>query len=526
MTPRCGMCEVPVQRPEKIAGDPRPYCAKCADRKRSGRLLLSASQIEWFSLCERKWGWKYIDKLKAPTNKWAALGVECHAVLEAWLVDGKQPDVNTAAGLIVTPGLKYLPPPRVAKVEGKFVWDLPEEPFDLVGVVDWRDEIGGVPRFGDHKTTGDFQWALTPEELAGENFQSVIYAAYMSHKTGAEKLLGRWVYYLTRGKPAARCVDFEVRREQTEAAFQKIREIGRAMAERKAYKSKAKDLIYNPESCDAYGGCPFRENCNLDPRERLASMMAKETIKQKMQREKAARDSAGAHGAGGNGAAINPPEAALGLPPDPVLAPVGQMQMGFEERSMAAPTTLRERLERKRAAAAVPAEGVSLSTGAPPAPQEPDPVVHPPTPPGTAQDKPRRPRGRPPGAGAKSVTGVSAPIPQPEADPAPPSEPPAPGTSQGSIEIGPSVSIQPSIGSRIRFDELHVDCAMVKPGRFQVLMLGDLMEWNGFREKGIEILDTVPLRAGTVISMSIRTPEGAKYYEFLAVRAGRVIRGL
>jgi len=77
-----------------------------------GALFVSASEIELYDLCPRKWAFAYIEGKRPPPNESAALGSRVHAILERWLKEGAAPDLLTAEGEIAASGLHLLPPPR------------------------------------------------------------------------------------------------------------------------------------------------------------------------------------------------------------------------------------------------------------------------------------------------------------------------------------------------------------------------------------------------------------------------------
>jgi len=48
-------------------------------------MRLSASQIQTFTECQRKWAWRVLDGVEEPPNKAAELGGQVHAELEKYL---------------------------------------------------------------------------------------------------------------------------------------------------------------------------------------------------------------------------------------------------------------------------------------------------------------------------------------------------------------------------------------------------------------------------------------------------------
>ena len=252
------------------------------------RPRLSASQIDSYLMCQRKWAWRYIAGLRPPPNKYAARGSAVHKVLEQYLLHATPPDRNTEAGAIALPGLKYLPEPGRSIVEEKFDWSLPDEPFDLTGVIDWvvPPAIGELS-FGDHKTSSNFAFAKTAEDLR-QDVQATLYAYYLMLREGIHQIKGRWVYYHANRPYRAKCVDWQTDLSTALPSFKRVLEAGREMAQWHQQKPEMEDVPINADACDAFGGCPFRENCNLSSRERLVSLMAQGSLREKMERRKAA----------------------------------------------------------------------------------------------------------------------------------------------------------------------------------------------------------------------------------------------
>ena len=73
-------------------------------------MRLSASQIETFSNCPRKWAWRYLEGVEDEPNKSAELGRAIHAELEKYL-RGESIDFTSETGYIAASGLEHLPKP-------------------------------------------------------------------------------------------------------------------------------------------------------------------------------------------------------------------------------------------------------------------------------------------------------------------------------------------------------------------------------------------------------------------------------
>ena len=238
----------------------------------------SASQVSTFELCPRKWAFKKIEQVPDPGNRFSSLGKEVHALLEAWFTSGEVPDHETRAGRIARAILTQLPPPQTPgiEVEQEIRTSLGGVPFK--GFVDLRILEGrDVPFVSDHKTTSGLQWAKSPDDLVSD-VAATIYAADAMSATMIKTADLQWTYATTRGKtihtlPVCRRVTFDEilpRLEKTANAARTMREIFEA-------KPKALEVPYDAAGCEAFGGCPYRDRCNLTATERIRSVMTQET---------------------------------------------------------------------------------------------------------------------------------------------------------------------------------------------------------------------------------------------------------
>ncbi len=249
---------------------------------------ISKTQLESFRNCERKWGWYYLERLRS-SNRYAQLGIEVHELLENWLRHGIAPSGPNAA--IADAGLHLIPAPQSphTMVESEIFFIDPVVGW-YRGFADWieppeaRDD--GIPVVGDHKTTGNFRWALKPEDLQTD-IQACIYARATMSLFGTDKCRLRWVYYRTKGKPASRLVETVITLEQVEKVF---RETIHPIATRlqNSLLLPVLELEANVKSCSLYGGCSYRSNCNLDANSRFLSLMAKSSLLSRIKAKAAA----------------------------------------------------------------------------------------------------------------------------------------------------------------------------------------------------------------------------------------------
>jgi len=279
---------------------------------------LSPTQVDTYRLCPRKWAWNKRDGITKPSNRFAQRGTNAHAVLDTWLSKGEPPDLSTEIGKMVQPGLKLLPPPRSGETEHEFrlktdvgIYVMKLDHFKL-------ERLSDVIHVDihDHKTTTDFKWIKTPDDLM-KDVQACSYGiagfkkvAMRAQAEGWERMLPvvlrkNWVYYRagTEGKegskPAARKVQLVVLPEGMPAPkkpvdvlaehfgfmrtpelfkmFEGIEATATEMLDHHRAKRMAMDLPYNAGACEAYGGCPYKDDpCILTGRERMRGIMSQE----------------------------------------------------------------------------------------------------------------------------------------------------------------------------------------------------------------------------------------------------------
>lgn len=232
---------------------------------------VSASQIDTYIQCPRKWWYNKILGIKTPTHPSAALGTKVHAHLERYLTDGTLPP-DEPSGLIARAGLSHLPAPGTVEVE----WDLEKaeiEGFNLAGLpVKGFIDCWGIdrdifenPLVNDHKTTSSLQWAKTAQELR-TNVQILVYSEYTFRY--ADQVLN-WqpdyvdaahTVYLTKGTPLSKYTPVTLSRAHVAAEFAKVSNIVSEMRETALIK-KPSEVNMDLTACGAYGGCFFLKKC-------------------------------------------------------------------------------------------------------------------------------------------------------------------------------------------------------------------------------------------------------------------------
>jgi hypothetical protein len=239
----------------------------------------SASQISTWTDCPSKWWLEKIAGFRQPESPAQKLGTDTHTDLERFELDG------TAPGPIAAAGIHRLPDPPVAPalVEAAFALVDPEMPVPVVGKIDLIEPER--KRITDHKTTSDFKYCKSPEQLKHDTQASIYPLAAVNLLFGVETATGdvyksrddypimrpvfdgfdsvtfRHVYYRTKGvhKSQESECDFtaaELRQRWTDI----VRPAVVKMYE-DAQKTNLRDVDHNLKSCGNYGGCYFRSLC-------------------------------------------------------------------------------------------------------------------------------------------------------------------------------------------------------------------------------------------------------------------------
>lgn len=229
-------------------------------------LRLSASQVQTFVDCERKWAWRYVagvEELEKPSQ---TFGKAVHAQLESYLLGGEI-DFTDETGYVAASGLQHLPAPGAdgLRVEEGFHFEGPSG-HTYLGYKDWQ--VPGT--VGDHKTTSDLlRWQKTEDDLR-EDVQATLYAVdYFRQYPDEETVELRWVYYQTRGTRKSAVTAIRVGQAETWERFLRVEDVARRMAV--AATKQPLELPPNTNHCSAYGGCPHQGRCNLSPLERMRS---------------------------------------------------------------------------------------------------------------------------------------------------------------------------------------------------------------------------------------------------------------
>lgn len=241
---------------------------------------VSASQLVAWNRCRRYWHFRHVRRMTTPQTPAQERGSGVHKALEHAQLGKQVPtDVQKFIPYLLA-AAPYLPPSGTALIEARFEIATYDGGPTWLGFID-RAELWRRPaaRIGDNKTTSDFRYNLTPDEITHDvQLMSYAEAAYTGIPVSEKSLdvimvppevpieLGH-LYLLTRNKtPTARYVSGTVNRQQVAdfwggELMPRVRELVPARQVQDTL-----ELPPNTESCGMYGGCAYRAQCGLVPR--------------------------------------------------------------------------------------------------------------------------------------------------------------------------------------------------------------------------------------------------------------------
>lgn len=228
----------------------------------------SASQVETFRTCARKWHLNKIVGLPQPESASQALGKEVHASLEGFVLGTVPADKLHP---IAAPAVPYV---RALIGSGvKVELPLHEDPAILEALTVNGVEVRGFvdlwvptqfPHVVDYKTTSGWRYAKTREQLR-VNAQMLTYGhAMLTAVPKAVDVRLAHIQLLTKGSPEARYVSCAVPRAEVAEGFATVRADVEAMGELAAKHGPEawEHVTPNYGACSAFGGCPYRSRCD------------------------------------------------------------------------------------------------------------------------------------------------------------------------------------------------------------------------------------------------------------------------
>jgi len=250
---------------------------------------VSASQVTLFRDCERKWAFRYLDRIETPTHPAAALGTEVQdEQIDPYLLTGRAIDFSRPSGEIANALIPLLPEPGAATLRRRFVIPSPSAKFAYQGELDlWSPDSGivpgidgGRPLVGDVKTTSNLKYARTETTLSTD-VQANLYAMAMMYEEAVDSVDAVWFYVRTRPPHKTQRTHVVLTAEHVSNQFREIDSTGLRITNTRKEHPKANELAPNVRMCEQYGGCPYRSICDLSPADHAAGFTKERTMDSK-----------------------------------------------------------------------------------------------------------------------------------------------------------------------------------------------------------------------------------------------------
>jgi hypothetical protein len=263
--------------------------------------------------CQRKWAWSKLDRVPKVQGASAIVGSQMHSHHERYLLSGTPYDLTTRPGELAAATRHLVPEPGTARVEQEIRFSFDPDagkpgsasqsgsagPILFGGKLDanWLEYTdkhtgtGGAPGVTrplaivlDHKSTSDIaRYAKLTKSALLAHPQAPIYGVWAALEYGTEWVELRWNYVETRrktGNPKIAQSWHVVHRDELAAALEHPARVARRLLQvvQQANEVRASgrpfgalDLPPNPNHCAAFGGCQFRDRCNLSAADQIRS---------------------------------------------------------------------------------------------------------------------------------------------------------------------------------------------------------------------------------------------------------------
>lgn len=232
-----------------------------------GGLHLSATRVDTFDHCNRKWGYEYLDGL--PNNSFDAphfrIGTAVHAWLERYFRYGRLPWLGRRTGMLAAGTLRHWRPYAKGRYLPEMGFSTPIKGKGVEGLFTGTSDlvIPDVQGIGDHKTTVDLEkWAPTPDTLR-------TWPQPRAYGYNVARLMGwtgnvqfQWLY-VEKGSGRTKPVKMSMSTDELAEGWSHVEHSSLKMLKIYDQKPKAEELSGASDTnyCNAYGGCPFKQVC-------------------------------------------------------------------------------------------------------------------------------------------------------------------------------------------------------------------------------------------------------------------------
>ena len=244
---------------------------------------VSATSIQLFKEgCNRRWFERYVLGKKGESSPAMVMGNKVHTELENYLNGVALPKTSTIEGKIANAGLNLLPTPH--KNMGIEIslddYQLENSPVKFKGFIDLfipsSLQEDKVMEILDHKTTSNFKYAKTEEELK-KNLQLIIYAKHIMKWIEGDEIRLTHVSYLTKTPYKAIKRSVVVSRKHIDEQFESILKTVHLMLE--ASEQDVYSMEKNEKFCWSYGKkCPYYDDCMITSNNKGIKNMSKKHL--------------------------------------------------------------------------------------------------------------------------------------------------------------------------------------------------------------------------------------------------------
>lgn len=223
---------------------------------------VSPSQIKTHLLCPRKWYFEKVLKIRAPETANLALGTMLHGQVEDWYEKGVEPEHLSAAKVVELPEVPEPGPGILIEQPRDYKMNMDIEGVPVKGRIDLirpPDESGQF-LVVDWKSTKDWRWVKSPEELARDP-QCAVYLEYGTRlfPEATSGLFTHGYMHTQLKKGGARTSSADPKTvEEIHEAFDTLRPVVVAMKQTAAAPD-VEDTEAVRSACDAFGGCFYKK---------------------------------------------------------------------------------------------------------------------------------------------------------------------------------------------------------------------------------------------------------------------------
>jgi len=232
---------------------------------------VSASQIQTFDGCKRKWAGQKLFKLPEPARAAASMGSEVHEELEllahAHISATKSFPEPQRHERLVHEMWKHVPTLVGAEIVPEARLELPVIPgVRLLGFADllirYPETKAGVVL--DYKTTKSKRYVKSKKTLEAGDLQAVVYTQYGRKMFPDHRWTCHWITGLTDGSNKVTSATAFLTDETVDRVWNHVKEASEQIVQLRASKPQHFEEVEPTfgDACKAFGGCPFLDRCH------------------------------------------------------------------------------------------------------------------------------------------------------------------------------------------------------------------------------------------------------------------------